>query len=118
MTVKNCSAGSSLKNNSPMKKKFVLLLFFSAVFFCRQALAAIPIANFIASNTSICEGQCINFTDLSANNPTSWSWSFQGASLFNSTQQHPSNICYNTAGTYFVSLTVSNASGSNTLYIA
>jgi len=101
-----------------MKKKFVLLLFFSAVFFCRQALAAIPIANFIASNTSICEGQCINFTDLSANNPTSWSWSFQGASLFNSTQQHPSNICYNTAGTYFVSLTVSNASGSNTLYIA
>jgi PKD repeat protein len=79
---------------------------------------AIPIANFAASRTSICEGQCISFTDLSINNPTSWSWSFQGATLLSSSQQYPSNICYNTAGIYFVSLTVSNASGSNTLYQA
>lgn len=86
----------------------------------RPAVASppIPIANFSASNTSICGGQCISFTDLSSNNPTSWSWTFQGASVTSSTQQHPANICYHTPGTYFVSLTVSNASGSNTLYLA
>ena len=103
-----------------MKRNFVLLLIFILSLFFKRADAssAVPIANFVASKTSICEAQCINFTDLSTNNPTSWTWSFQGASVSTSTQQHPSNICYFTSGTYFVSLTVSNASGSNTLYLA
>ncbi len=102
-----------------MKTGFLFSVLVLSLLFCNKLFsAAIPVANFTTGNTSICEGQCINFTDLSANNPTSWSWSFQGASILNSSQQHPSNVCYNTAGTYFVSLTVSNASGSNTLYIA
>ncbi len=103
-----------------MNLKFPLLLIFvlNLCFNRTDCSAAIPIANFIASKTSICEAQCISFTDLSTNSPTSWSWSFQGASVSTSTQQNPSNICYFTAGTYFVSLTVSNASGSNTLYLA
>jgi len=73
-----------------------------------------PVANFSASLTSICAGSCVNFTDLSSNNPNSWTWSFPGASTSTSTQQNPSNICYNTPGTYLVSLTASNAGGSNT----
>jgi hypothetical protein len=73
-----------------------------------------PVAAFTASNTNICAGACVNFSDLSSNSPTSWSWSFPGASTTSSTQQNPSNICYSTPGTYLVSLTSSNAGGSNT----
>jgi len=74
-----------------------------------------PLANFSTSNTSICVGSCISFTDASTNNPTAWNWSFPGATTSSSTSQNPSNICYNTPGTYNVSLTAINGSGSNTL---
>jgi PKD repeat protein len=74
-----------------------------------------PSPNFSASTTAVCTGGCINFTDLSLNNPTVWSWSFPGSNTPTSTQQNPSNICYNSPGTYLVSLTVSNAGGTNTL---
>ncbi|MBS1634540.1 MAG: gliding motility-associated C-terminal domain-containing protein [Bacteroidetes bacterium] len=77
-------------------------------------VAAPPVADFAASSTTICAGQCINFTDNSTNTPTSWSWSFPGASVTTATLQNPTNICYNTAGTYTVSLTATNTSGSNT----
>ncbi len=74
-----------------------------------------PLANFTASTTSVCVGSCISFTDASTNNPTAWNWSFPGSSTPSSTLQNPSNICYNTPGTYNVSLTAINASGNNTL---
>jgi len=74
-----------------------------------------PLANFSTSNTSICVGSCISFTDASTNNPTAWNWSFPGSTLPSSTSQNPSNICYNTPGTYNVSLTAINGSGNNTL---
>ena len=74
-----------------------------------------PLANFSTSNTSICVGSCISFTDASTNNPTAWNWSFPGSTTPSSTQQNPSNICYNSAGTYNVSLTAINGSGNNTL---
>ncbi|MCX7696424.1 MAG: gliding motility-associated C-terminal domain-containing protein [Bacteroidales bacterium] len=71
-------------------------------------------ANFTASQTNICVGQCINFTDQSSGNPTSWSWTFAGATPGTSTQQNPTNICYNTPGQYTVTLTVSNGSSQDT----
>jgi PKD repeat protein len=74
-----------------------------------------PLANFSTSSTSLCVGSCISFTDASTNNPTAWNWSFPGAVTSSSTQQNPSNICYNTPGTYNVSLTAINGSGNNTL---
>jgi PKD repeat protein len=74
-----------------------------------------PLANFSTSNTSICVGSCISFTDASTNNPTAWNWSFPGSTTSSSTSQNPSNICYNTPGTYNVSLTAINGSGTNTL---
>ena len=72
-----------------------------------------PVANFSANNTNFCQGTCINFTDLSSNTPTSWSWSFPGASPNNANIQNPTNICYNSSGTYNVTLTATNANGSN-----
>ncbi|PKP48924.1 MAG: hypothetical protein CVT95_03860, partial [Bacteroidetes bacterium HGW-Bacteroidetes-12] len=74
----------------------------------------LPIANFTATQTNICEGDCINFTDLSTSSAggiTAWSWTFTGSSTPSSTQQNPTNICYPTAGTYSVSLIVTDANG-------
>ncbi|RMG91157.1 MAG: PKD domain-containing protein, partial [Chloroflexi bacterium] len=73
-----------------------------------------PIAEFTANTTTIPAGGSVNFTDLSLNNPTSWSWTFQGGTPGTSSQQNPSGIVYNTPGTYTVSLTVSNAYGNDT----
>ena len=73
-----------------------------------------PVADFTASATTICEGDCIIFTSQTTGNPTSFSWTFEGGTPSSSTQQNPT-VCYNTAGTYDVSLTVSNACGSDTM---
>jgi len=72
-----------------------------------------PVANFSASATTVTEGATVNFTDLSSNSPTSWSWTFNGGTPSSSTAQNPS-ITYNTAGVYTVALTATNAFGSDT----
>ncbi len=74
-----------------------------------------PVASFVANNTNVCTGTCINFTDNSTNSPTTWNWSFPGSNTPTSTAQNPSNICYPTAGIYSVSLTASNSGGSNSV---
>jgi len=72
-----------------------------------------PVAEFTASNTNICEGDDVTFNDLSTNTPTSWSWSFPGGTPSTSTAQNPT-VAYNTAGTYTVVLTATNAGGNDT----
>jgi len=79
-----------------------------------NAVGTAPIANFIANNTSISTGGSVNFTDLSTNTPTSWSWTFAGGTPGTSTAQNPSNIVYNTPGTYNVTLVATNAFGNDT----
>lgn len=74
---------------------------------------ATPTADFVASNTTLCETDCIDFTDLSTGNPTSWTWTFTGGIPATSNVQNPTNICYNTAGTYDVTLSVTNGSGTH-----
>lgn len=70
------------------------------------------IAEFSASSTTVVEGGTVNFTDLSLNNPTTWSWTFQGGTPTTSNAQHPS-VSYNKAGVYDVTLTVGNTDGSS-----
>jgi ELWxxDGT repeat protein len=77
--------------------------------------ALAPVANFVASNTGVAVGGSINYTDLSTNSPTSWSWSFPGGSPATSTLQNPTGITYSTAGVYNAVLTATNANGSNTM---
>ncbi len=76
-----------------------------------------PVAAFSVSDSSFCEGTCVNFNDLSANSPASWFWIFQGSTTSFSTQQNPLNVCYNTPGIYPVTLIVENAAGSDTLTV-
>lgn len=73
----------------------------------------IPTAQFTASATSVTVGSSIQFTDQSTNTPTSWSWTFDGGTPSTSTAKNPS-VTYSTVGTYTVSLTVTNAAGSDT----
>lgn len=68
-------------------------------------------AAFRASAYTVTIGGCIDFTDMSSGSPTSWNWTFQGAETVSSTQQNPTNICYNTPGSYNVTLYVQNADG-------
>lgn len=74
-----------------------------------------PVVQFIASDSTICVGACISFTDLSLYTPTSWVWTFYGASTTTSTAQNPSNICYNTPGSYKVRLVATNVLGFDSL---
>lgn len=75
---------------------------------------ASPIA-IAASDSSVCQKFCTNFTDQSTNNPTSWEWIFPGGTPSSSTDQNPTNICYNEPGVYDVTLITTNANGSDTL---
>ncbi len=72
-----------------------------------------PVANFEGTPRQIKEGESVSFKDLSTNNPTSWSWVFEGGTPATSTAQNPT-VTYATAGSYKVTLTVTNATGSNT----
>ncbi|TND06510.1 MAG: psrP1 [Bacteroidetes bacterium] len=78
---------------------------------------SIPTAVATVSDNSICEGNCIDFTDNSTGTPTSWTWTFPGGSPASSTQQNPSSICFATAGTYTVQLIAGNISGNDTTTI-
>ncbi len=73
-----------------------------------------PVANFTSSSTTIQVGTIVNFTDQSTGNVNNWLWSFEGGFPASSTVQNPTNIFYNNAGIFDVSLTVSNEFGSNT----
>lgn len=82
---------------------------------CCAAPAAAPIAGFSISDNTICVGECIDFTDLSSNSPTSWNWEFNDGNVNTSTNQNPVNICYTAPGTYQVTLIATNATGSDTM---
>jgi len=64
-------------------------------------------AAFSADMTSVLVGGQVNFTDHTNQNPSTWTWSFQGGSPSSSNSQNPT-VTYNTVGTYDVSLTASN----------
>jgi PKD repeat protein len=74
---------------------------------------AAPVAAFTASATNITVGNSVTFTDQSTNNPTSWSWTFEGGTPAASTVRNPT-VTYNTPGTFDVTLLASNAEGSDT----
>ncbi|CAN5692229.1 hypothetical protein BH11BAC1_BH11BAC1_13670 [soil metagenome] len=72
-----------------------------------------PVAAFSSVN-HICPGTCTDFTNLSQN-ATSYQWNFLGANPATSTDVNPTNICYNTPGSYSVSLIATNSITSDTL---
>jgi len=77
-----------------------------------------PISSFIISDSTICAGDCISFTDNSQNAPVTWQWTFQGGNPATSNVANPTNICYAAAGTYDVTLITGNSIGLDTLYLS
>jgi len=69
-----------------------------------------PTANFTGNPTSGLVPLTVAFTDQSSGSPTSWSWTFGDSGT--STAQSPSHV-YNSANSYTVSLTATNAQGSD-----
>ena len=76
-----------------------------------------PVAALSSSDTLWCDKTCIDFFDLSQNNPTSWTWYFQGASPSTSTDQNPTGVCYNNYGSFDVTLVACNALSCDSLYL-
>lgn len=83
---------------------------------------AAPVADFTANQTTILEGDVVQFTDLTSGVPTSWSWTitpgtagveWEYVNTTSSTSQNP-EVQFNTAGTYTVELTATNGNGSDT----
>jgi len=72
----------------------------------------VPVASFTASPTSGSVTLFVNFTDQSTNSPTYWLWNFGDNTTSN--LQNPSHS-YANPGTYTVSLTATNNTGSNTI---
>lgn len=68
-------------------------------------------ADFTASQTTVCVGETIDFTDETYNSVNGWDWGFPGGTPATSTSQNPS-IVYNTPGIYEVTLDATD--GSNT----
>jgi len=73
-----------------------------------------PVADFTTNNTKVSTGSTVVFKDSSINNPTSWAWTFEGGTPATSIDQNPTVVYGDITGTYDISLTASNAYGSNT----
>ncbi|MEX1191276.1 MAG: choice-of-anchor J domain-containing protein [Brumimicrobium sp.] len=80
-----------------------------------------PDADFTANQTNVLEGEIVDFTDQSIGVPTSWSWTitpgtntveWEYVNGTSNTDQNP-EVQFNTAGTYTVELTATNAQGSD-----
>jgi len=78
---------------------------------CAGQQGSAPVADFVGNPTTVAVGANVNFTDLSTNSPTSWSWNF-GDGGATSSAQNPVRS-YAAPGQYTVTLTASNASGSD-----
>ena len=79
------------------------------------------IADFSADLTLLPITNSVNFTDLSTGTITTWTWSFPGGTPSTYVGHIPPPVYYNTAGTYNVTLTVSDGvetiSTTKTAYI-
>lgn len=74
----------------------------------------LPQAGFTVDTTLICQGSAVQFTDLSTGTVTNWHWVLPGTALGYSNLKDPA-VTYESAGTWPVTLIVSNSSGADTL---
>lgn len=81
-------------------------------------LSAAPVAMISANLTEICRDNIstIDFQDASLSTPTAtaWAWTFEGGTPATSTLQNPT-VTYNTDGVFNVSLSVTNAEGTDSV---
>ena len=74
----------------------------------------IPVSAFSSVKNNICLGECVQYIDLSFGPPSFWQWNFEGGNPNSSAQFNPL-VCYDSVGTYDVTLITSNSNSSDTL---
>ena len=113
--IRNCLESTAHKNSSLGIKST------SGIIDAEATLECISELNFEVSSNfqSVCPGQEVKFAvnQTSGAPITTWTWTFNGASITSSTQEFPS-VLYNTLGSYNVSLTASNGIQSKTVSLA
>jgi len=100
-----CFYITGAKNNGGLDYDFLTI---------KYCIPNVLIADFLASDTSICGSECISFFDLSDSTASSWQWSFPGATPSTSSLQNPANICYDTPGFYDVTLVAAGGCATDT----
>ncbi|MDH3786278.1 MAG: metallophosphoesterase, partial [Acidobacteriota bacterium] len=71
-----------------------------------------PVAGFVAAPLTAQVGQTVDFTDLTTNEPTVWSWDFENDDQVDATTKDTSHD-YSQPGLYSVKLSVANSAGSD-----
>lgn len=88
---------------------------------CTAVTPAAPVANFTGTPLTLTAGGSVQFTDLTSNIPTSWSWTITPGTAgttwsyiggTSATSQNP-QVQFNTAGQYTITLLAANAIGSD-----
>ncbi|MGB6037250.1 MAG: PKD domain-containing protein, partial [Cryomorphaceae bacterium] len=74
------------------------------------------VPDFGASDTIICAGDCVNFQNQSLGFQTTYTWIFGGINQ-SSTEENPQVICYDSPGTYNITLIVENGIDSPSLIV-
>lgn len=89
------TAANAKKNGSLTKSKFIHVI---------EGVTT----SFKASDSTIYEGQSIQFSDLSTGDVTQWNWTFEGGTPATSTEKNPM-VAYAAGGLYTVTLKASNS---------
>jgi photosystem II stability/assembly factor-like uncharacterized protein len=74
-----------------------------------------PTADFTQLEGTLCETDSLSFFDASTNASPGWTWYFPGGSPATSIASNP-QVLYPSSGSYDVSLVVSNANGSDSIF--
>ena len=81
-----------------------------------ESTAIAPVAGFSVDNNFVGIGGQATFADESTGDPTEWDWTFEGGEILHHPDlQSPPPITYDAVGQYGVTLTVTNAAGTNTM---
>lgn len=80
---------------------------------CPTSLPALE-ADFTASETEICAGDTIIFTDNSSGTITSWEWDFDGANPATESGEGPHEVIFDTPGSYTIELEVGDGTSTDT----
>ena len=89
------------------------IAFFISLSFSLLTFGQSPTANFSMSASLLCQGECITLTNNSTGSPINFEWTFQNGTPETYNGANPGPVCFNTPGTYTITLTVSNTFGSN-----